>query len=105
MNKDIKDTFETYTFQWEGIEIEVIYWPLIWGVTSHLEIRSLLPERAPLPITETGYKSHFFAPESVDLETQSIVEIVQEWLDSEAKSKDWVRYVEDSRQGDLFGNM
>jgi len=102
MNKDIKETFETYTFQWEGIEIEVIYWPLIWSVTSHLEIRSLVPERAPLPITETGYRSHFFAPERVDLGTQLIVEMVQDWLDAEAKSKDWVRYVEESRQGDLF---
>jgi len=103
MNKDIKDTFETYTFQWEGIEIEVIYWPLKWGATSHLEIRSLVPERARLPITETGYKSHFFAPESVDLEIKSIAEMVLEWLDSEVKSESWLRYIEDSRQGDLFG--
>lgn len=46
-------------FKWQGIEIEAIYWPRRWGVIAHLEIRSIQPERAPLPITETGYKSHF----------------------------------------------
>ncbi len=40
-----------------------IYTPLQWKTIAHLEIRSIKPERAPLPITETGYRSHFHQPE------------------------------------------
>ena len=33
---------------------------------SHLEIETTAPEREPLPITETGYLSHFAAVEEID---------------------------------------
>jgi hypothetical protein len=56
-----------------------------------------------MPITETGYKSHFFQPDSVEFVNGSVVETVIQWLDKEAESKDWLDYVEKSRQGDLFG--
>jgi len=74
-----EDLYEVHTCVWQEIEIELKYWPLKWTVISHLEIRSVSPEKAPLPITETGYKSHFFQPD-----------------------KEWLDYVETSRQGDLF---
>ncbi len=98
-----EDLFEVHTFVWQDIEIEFKYWPLKWDVISHLEIRSILPEKAPLPITETGYKSHFFQPDSVEFVNDSVVETVIQWLDNEAQSKEWLDYVEMSRQGDLFG--
>lgn len=43
-------------FTWAGIKIEVTYKPQWCKLTntSHLEVRSLAPERARLPITETG---------------------------------------------------
>jgi hypothetical protein len=47
------------------VEIEAIYTPLEWNVIAHLAIRSVAPERAPLPITETGYLSHFHQPGDV----------------------------------------
>ena len=97
-----EDLFEVHTFVWQDIEIEFKYWPLKWDVISHLEIRSVSPEKEPLPITETGYKSHFFQPDSVEFVNGSIVETVIQWLDKEAQSKEWLDYVEKSRQGDLF---
>lgn len=33
---------------------------------AHLEIESLSPPRAPLPMTETGYRSHFIPPQDVE---------------------------------------
>lgn len=50
---------QSYRFTWQGVEIEAVYEPLRWGVIAHLSIRSIKPERAPLPITGTGYRSHF----------------------------------------------
>ena len=97
-----EDIYEVHTFVWQEIEIELKYWPLKWTVISHLEIRSISPEKEPLPITETGYKSHFFQPDSVEFVNGSIVETVIQWLDKEAQSKEWLDYVEKSRQGDLF---
>jgi hypothetical protein len=49
---------------WNGIEIE-IRWNADYVVfddgesMAHLEVESVKPARAPLPITETGYRSHF----------------------------------------------
>ena len=97
-----EDLFEIHTFGWQGVEIELKYWPLKWTVISHLEIRSVLPEKEPLPITETGYKSHFFQPDSVEFVNGSVIETVIQWLDEQATSKEWLDYVEVSRQGDLF---
>ena len=102
MNKSKERAYEVYTFIWQGIEIELCYWPLKWGVISHLEIRSILPEGAQLPITETGFKSQFFQPDSIELIDGSIVEKVVQWLDDMAQSKQWIEYVENSRQGELF---
>ena len=32
---------------------------------AHLDITTIEPPRAPLPITETGYRSHFLHPDEV----------------------------------------
>ncbi len=46
---------QTFSLLWQGIEIEIVYTPRRWSVIDHLDIRSIQPERAPLPITGTGY--------------------------------------------------
>jgi len=93
---------QTHRLTWQGIEIEVIYSPLAWGVTAHLEIQSIHPERAPLPITETGYRSHFHPCGTVEKNGGDVVAQVVAWLDEEAAKSEWRRYVETSRQGVLF---
>lgn len=91
-----------YCFAWQGIEIQVIYTQRKWGVIDHLEIRSIGPERAPLPITTTGYRSHFMQPGTVEAHGGDVVAQVIAWLDEEASKPEWRAYVEASRQGSLF---
>lgn len=94
---------ETHRLTWQGIEIELTYKPEDFGgAIAHLEIKSLDPERAPLPITGTGYRSHFHPVGTVEASEGTLVEQVAAWLDEEAKSKAWKKYVEDSRQLSLF---
>lgn len=57
--------------------------------------------RAPIPITETGYLSHFIA--TVELvNAGGAVTFVTAWLDREASSKAWRKREFARRQGDLF---
>jgi len=93
---------QVYRFTWRGIEIEATYSPVQWGVIAHLEIRSIEPPRAPLPITETGYKSHFHDCGTVEANGGDVVAQVTAWLDEDATKPAWRAYVAKSRQGELF---
>lgn len=93
---------QTHRFTWQGIEIEAIYTPLKWSVIAHLEVRSIRPECARLPITSTGYRSHFHQPGTVEACGGDVVAQVIAWLDEEAVKPNWLAYVEASRQGELF---
>jgi len=72
--------YQIHRIEWAGIMIELRYNP-DWSPTyrdvygyplAHLEIESVMPPRAPLPMTETGYHSHFGAPADVDAEGGSV---------------------------------
>jgi len=93
---------QTHRFIWQGIEIEARYWPIKWGVTAHLEVQSISPERAPLPITETGYRSHFHPHGTMEAGGGDVVAQVIAWLDEAARSPEWREHVERGRQGELF---
>lgn len=93
---------EVHTFKWRHISIEAIYQPDKWSVTAHLEIRSIDPPKAPLPITETGYLSHYCPIGSLEEEFDSVEKAVLFWLNERARSKSWQEFEERSRQGDLF---
>ncbi|MBN9506754.1 MAG: hypothetical protein J0I69_12075 [Altererythrobacter sp.] len=94
---------QIHRFTWQGIEIEAVYAPeKFGGAIAHLEIRSIKPERAPLPITETGYRSHYHPCGTVEANGGDVVAQVTAWLDEEAATPAWRRYVEASRQGTLF---
>jgi hypothetical protein len=93
---------QIYRFQWDGIEIEATYTPVRWGVIAHLELESIQPPRAPLPVTETGYLSHFHPCGSFEAGGGDVVAQVREWLDKEAKKPAWQNHLRKSRQGELF---
>ena len=94
---------QTYRLIWQGIEIEARYWPRKWGVTAHHEVESICPERAPLPITDTGYRSHFHPPGTVESLGGDVVAQVIAWLDAEAAANPaWQARVAAARQGELF---
>lgn len=68
---------------------------------DHIEVESIAPKRAPLPITDTGYRSHFVKP--LDLVNDGgPVAFVTAWLDREAKSPAWRKAQTQRAQGDLF---
>jgi hypothetical protein len=97
------------SFDWQGITIEVVYEPNWLGIatptselpSAHLDIRSVAPERAPLPITETGYRSHFLHPDEID-ELGGPVAYVEAWLNEMARSSEWRDFMTSSRQLSLF---
>ncbi len=92
----------THRFTWQGIIIEARYTPLWYGVAAHLVVESIAPARAPLPITETGYRSHFHPAGTIEARGGNVVAQVTAWLDEEAANPAWRHYAEASRQGTLF---
>ena len=62
----------------------------LWPGHSHIEIHVARPKRAIIPITETGYRSHFIGSEVLSLEGGAVA-FVTAWLDREAASKKWQR--------------
>jgi len=55
---------------------------------SHLEIECIEPARAPLPMTETGYRSHHATTDEI-LQYGDAVDFVKAWLEHEEKSDLW----------------
>ena len=91
-----------YELEWNGILIEISYSPNYFGdIIANLDIKTIAPEKSKLPITSTGYRSHFLQ----DTEMQSFdspVSYVREWLDEAAKSKEWIELQESLNQLSLF---
>lgn len=89
---------------WKGIAIEVSYEP-DWlclsasggPATAHLQIRSVCPERAALPMTETGYRSHFVPPRTV-VDHGGPVAYTLAWLEEAERSPAWREQQEVARQ-------
>jgi len=98
---DEMDT-QSYHFQWRDIEIEAVYTPLKWNVIAHLAIRSINPAGAPLPITRTGYRSHFHQPGTIEAHGGDVIAQVTAWLDEEADTPAWLEQEAVSRQSELF---
>ena len=97
-------TSKTYKIHWQEIDIEATYKPKEFGgAIAHLELKSINPPRAPLPMTETGYRSHLHPVGTIEQDYGGdVVACVTEWLIEEAKSKKWKKYIEDSKQFVLF---
>lgn len=101
-------SIEVHALLWRGVDIEITFERDWLGLVrkhnlaaSHLTITAIRPERAPLPITETGYRSHFLDAEDID-EAGGPVAYVAAWLDQMARSREWVAYEQASRQLSLF---
>lgn len=62
----------------------------------------MAPERAPLPITETGYKSHFCDRREIEAAGGPVAYALA-WLDMAADSKTWREACAARRQLSLFG--
>ena len=98
--------YETHTMTWQGIDIE-IRWTEGWldfddGTSmGHMEIRSISPKDHPLPMTETGYRSHFTKADEVN-EYGGPANYAEAWLVQDAKLPSWQQRLADYQQMALF---
>ena len=99
---DMEPQSHTYMLTWRGIIIHVVHTPRRWSAIEHLEIRSIAPEGAALPITGTGYRSHFVPIGTVEAHGGDVVAQVTAWLEEEAAKPEWLAHIEASRQSELF---
>lgn len=97
--------YEISQLEWNGILIEVRYcrswspsFEEVYGYgMAHIEIESIEPARAVLPITPTGYKSHF-APEGEIADAGGALDYVGEALKLAAADPAWKAQEEAARQ-------
>ena len=88
----------TQTIVWDGISVSISHTPN-WLNTEHHHIELRADEK--LPVTETGYRSHFLHQDEFEL-FESATSFVEQWLDGAAKSPDWIKHKEESRQLSLL---
>lgn len=99
---------EIYTLIWQGIRLEITWEPCWLSLCfsagyekAHLVVRSIAPDCAPLPITGTGYRSHFTTPSEMAV-AGGPVAFVQAWLDAEARNPAWCKHFAAQMQPTLF---
>lgn len=94
---------EPFYITWRGIRLLVTF-ERNWlssdnPITAHLQITS--KDRVPLPITGTGYRSHFVTACQVD-EQGGPVAYVLAWLEAESHDTNWIKEEQARRQLSLF---
>jgi hypothetical protein len=98
---------ERHRFAWNGILLEISHnaqWlpPDIMGEDlAHIEVQSIAPMDAPLPITATGYRSHFIAASAIAA-AGGPVAYVDVWLTAESDSPAWREREQSARQFSLL---
>lgn len=100
---------KTYRISWQNVEIDVRHTPDYWSAVKrvygysmdHLEVIAVEPDRAPLPITETGYRS-IFLNSTVLGEFDTPAEYVLAALDAEAVTEKWLERKAAADQLSLF---
>ncbi|MGO7924500.1 hypothetical protein ACC755_35950 [Rhizobium ruizarguesonis] len=91
-----------HLIQWQGMAISIRH-VANWSNTGfdHLEVQTIEPARAALPITETGYRSHFLHGTTLEKHGGAVA-FVTAWLDHDAKSEAWKSVKAASDQLSLF---
>lgn len=77
---------ETHTIIWQGIKVEITFTPEKFGIVDHIELHT--EGNIPLPVTETGYRSHFIPAGTVE-QYGGAVAFVTGWLDHTAAHTGW----------------
>lgn len=77
---------EKHTIMWRGVQVEITFTPDAFGMADHIELRT--ENKTALPVTETGYRSHFMASGTV-AEHGGAIAFVTAWLDHEAERSGW----------------
>ena len=79
---------EQHNITWRGIALEITFTANKFGLIDHIEVSAA--GRAALPITETGYRSHFIAC-GIVAEHGGAIAFVTAWLEHEAAKTGWTR--------------
>lgn len=89
-------------FVWRDVTLTATHTPnYLSDGWSHIELRVVRPKGIPLPITETGYLSHFLSED--DLEAAGgPAAFFRAWLEREATSKRYRLAFAKWQQLDLF---
>lgn len=93
-----------HRLNWQEFVIEIRHTPNWLNLAlehDHLEIIAVSPAQAKLPITETGYRSHFLHRSYLDA-AGGAAAYVTAWLDAESQSSQWQEAQQAARQGSLF---
>ena len=96
--------YKTYRITWEGIALSIRWCPDWLGRNAHYSVAhlELVTETGEaLPVTNTGYRSHFVQREAVEA-YESPIAYVKAWLDHEAQSREWQQYCAERVQLALF---
>jgi hypothetical protein len=97
--KSISRTITTAIIDWRGLLVKVTYERQQFA--AHIQIESVEPIRAPLPISETGYRTQFVSGDAV-ADAGGPEFYVSDWLDEAARDRGWVEQEAAIRQYALF---
>lgn len=98
---------QAFRAEWRGIGLTINWKPDYFAMATrdhayavaHLEITA--DGEAMLPVTETGYRSHFIQPDLVEAEGGPVAYALA-WLEHEASRPAWKRREAAARQLTLF---
>ncbi|WP_422005791.1 hypothetical protein [Pyruvatibacter mobilis] len=89
----------TSQIDWRGVAISVSYHRHQWSEFDHIVVNVI--GDGIIPITETGYRSHYLLSDVTD-EYGGAVAYVLAWLEHEAQTPQWKKRQEAERQLSLF---
>lgn len=95
---------QIFTLEIEGLTLEIRYSPKPFASADieHFEIITLSPERAPHPLSETGYKSLFIHPEWTKQFQNNPRDFITFALEQAAKEPRWQDIKVGAQQLSLF---
>ena len=91
---------EKHIITWRNVQIEITFTPDAFCMVDHIELR--IGNKALLPVTETGYRSHFFGPVEPELSLDEVEQMFRQWLDEEAAKPGWQSHLRSTAQLSLF---
>ena len=104
---DTNDPNMDFVMEWQNYRIRVAYQPNWLSTVSglrvaHFDITTVEPSRVAMPISETGYRSHFLHPDEVTANggPEAFVKV---WLAAQAKCSGWKAVHAATQQLDFFG--
>ena len=93
-------SYTTYQIDWDGLAV-LIRWTPDWHNQEIGHMEFISDDRAPMPVSETGYRSHFVFSEFVE-DNGGPAAYALQMLDFEAAEAGWHEKECERRQLSLF---